>query len=69
MFVIYLKLEFVQDKTVIVADFGLARIVKRTGVSGSLERSQRGSARERKKRYTVIVVWFFMYCIDFFGFY
>ncbi|XP_077295938.1 LIM domain kinase 1 isoform X2 [Arctopsyche grandis] len=43
-----------EDKTVIVADFGLARIVKRTGVSGSLERSQRGSARERKKRYTVV---------------
>lgn len=42
----------VQDKTVIVADFGLARIVQRTA-SSTLERSRNHHHTLRRKRYTV----------------
>lgn len=41
-----------EDKTVIVADFGLARIVQRCGMEGRL-RGSTGTV-QRKKRYTVV---------------
>ncbi|XP_068623901.1 LIM domain kinase 1 [Battus philenor] len=42
-----------EDQTVIVADFGLARIVQRTA-SSSLPRSPHAHASLRRKRYTVV---------------
>ncbi|KPJ11649.1 LIM domain kinase 1 [Papilio machaon] len=45
--------QLLQDQTVIVADFGLARIVQRTA-SSSLPRSQHAHSSLRRKRYTVV---------------
>ncbi|XP_026333809.1 uncharacterized protein LOC113240661 isoform X2 [Hyposmocoma kahamanoa] len=42
-----------EDKTVIVADFGLARIVQRTA-SNTLERKRNAHSTLRRKRYTVV---------------
>lgn len=42
-----------EDKTVIVADFGLARIVQRTA-SSTLERPRNHNSTLRRKRYTVV---------------
>ncbi|KAJ0173334.1 hypothetical protein K1T71_011510 [Dendrolimus kikuchii] len=42
-----------EDKTVIVADFGLARIVQRTA-SSTLERPRNNHSTLRRKRYTVV---------------
>ncbi|CAK1590018.1 unnamed protein product [Parnassius mnemosyne] len=42
-----------EDQTVIVADFGLARIVQRTA-SSSLQRAPHAHASLRRKRYTVV---------------